>query len=144
MRKRVRPPSYDALKKGRSHEFGLLLDAVLNEPHKVRDIVSDNPEILYETCWAGENVLHWLAIENHTEGIELLRSLGSPIPEFALIHAVEQGNTETVILLLELGAELNEYIANTCSRSLKINSFEISDKKIRLMKSYFKQFGYEI
>lgn len=144
MRKRIRPPSYDALKTGRSHEFGLLLDAVLNEPYKVKDIVTDNPEVLYETCWAGENVLHWLAIENHIEGIELLRSLGSPIPEFALIHAVEHGNTETVILLLELGAELNEYVSNTCSRALKTNSFAISSRKIRLIKNYFKQFGYEI
>ena len=144
MRKRIRPPSYDALKKGRTHGFGILLDAVLNEPHKVRDIVTDNPEILYETCWAGENVLHWLAVENKTEGIELLRSLGSPIPAFALINAVEHGHTETVILLLELGAEINEYISSTCSRSLKRNSFKISDKKIGLMKSYFKQYGYEI
>ena len=144
MRKRVRPPSYDALKKGRTHGFGLLLDAVLMEPHKVRDIVSENPEVLYETCWAGENVLHWLAIENKHEEIRLLRSLGSPIPEFALIHAVEHGNTETVIALLELGAELNEYVSNTCSRSLKSNYFGMSDKKVRLIKRYFKQFGYEI
>lgn len=144
MIKRVRPPSYDSLKKGRSHGFGLLLDAVLNEPHKVKDIVTENPEIVYETCWAGENVLHWLAIENHTDGIRLLRSLGSPIPEFALIHAVEHGHIETVILLLELGAELNEYVSNTCSKSLKSNYFEVPDNKIRLIKSYFKQYGYEI
>ena len=144
MRKRIRPPSYTALKKGRSHEFGLLLDAVLNEPHKVKDIVTANPEVLYETCWAGENVLHWLAIENHTEGIELLRSLGSPIPEFALIHAVEHGHTETVILLLELGAELNEYVSNTCGKALKTNAFGMPEKNVRLIKSYFKQYGYEI
>ncbi|WP_339068230.1 ankyrin repeat domain-containing protein [Teredinibacter turnerae] len=144
MRKSIRPPRYNALKKGRSHEFGLLLDAVMNERNKVKDIVTDNPEVLYETCWAGENVLHWLAIENHTEGIKLLRSLGSPIPEFALIHAVQHGHAETVILLLELGAELNEYISNTCSRCLKTNSFGVSAKKIRLIKSYFKQFGYAI
>ncbi len=144
MRNRVRPPRYNALKKGRSHGFGLLLDAVLNEPHKVRVIVADNPEVLYETCWAGENVLHWLAVENHTEGIELLRSLGSPIPDFALIDAVELGHAETVILLLELGAELNEYVVNICHNSLKRNSFEMSDRKIQLMKNYFRQFGYEI
>lgn len=44
------PPSHSALKKDRSHEFGLLLDAVLNEPHKVKEIVTANPEVLYETC----------------------------------------------------------------------------------------------
>ena len=50
MRKRIMPPSHSALRKDRSHEFGLLLDAVLNEPHKVKEIVTANPEVLYETC----------------------------------------------------------------------------------------------
>lgn len=59
-----RAPKYDALKQGRTHGFGILLDAVLNEPHKLRDIIEDNPGMVYETCWVGENVLHWLAIEN--------------------------------------------------------------------------------
>ena len=106
MIKKSRPPRYDALKKGRTHGFGLLLDAIMFEPHKVRAIVSAYPDIVYETCWVGENVLHWLAIENKHEEIRLLRSLGSPIPRYALVHAVEHGHTETIIALLELGAEV--------------------------------------
>ena len=141
MRKKVRPPSYDALKKGRTHGFGLLLDAVLIEPHKVRDIVSNNPEVLYETCWVGENVLHWLAVENKHEEIRLLRSLGSPIPRYALVEAVEHGHAETIIALLELGAEV---IPSEITRALNNHYFDHSKKTKSLIKRYFKQFGYEI
>ncbi|RYY77230.1 MAG: ankyrin repeat domain-containing protein [Gammaproteobacteria bacterium] len=141
MRKRIRPPSYEALKIGRSHEFGILLDAVLYEPEKVPGIVANNPEIVYETCWAGENVLHWLAIENKHEEIRLLRSVGSPIPIYALVHAVEHGHLETVIALLELGAEV---IPSDITRALNSSWFSKSKKVKSLIKRYFKQFGYEI
>ena len=141
MRKKVRPPSYDALKKGRTHGFGLLLDAVLMEPHKVQDIVAENPEALYETCWVGENVLHWLAVENKHEEIRLLRSLGSPIPRCALVEAVEQGHTETIITLLELGAEV---ITSEITRALNNQYFSHNKKTKSLIRRYFKQFEYEI
>ncbi|EAA3799241.1 hypothetical protein DOQ73_23595 [Salmonella enterica subsp. enterica] len=141
MRKRVIPPRYDALKEGRTHGFGLLLDAILNEPQKVRAIVTENPGVLYETCWVGENVLHWLAVENMHEEIRLLRSLGSPIPIYALVEAVEQGHLETIITLLELGAEV---IPSDITRALNNEYFSHSKKKKSLIKRYFKQFGYEI
>ncbi|WNZ58209.1 hypothetical protein QT397_13005 [Microbulbifer sp. MKSA007] len=141
MRKKVRPPTYDALKKGRTHGFGLLLDAVLNEPQKVRDIISENPEVLYETCWVGENVLHWLAVENKHEEIRLLRSLGSPIPVYALVEAVEHGHTETIIALLELGAEV---IPSDITRALENTYFSHSKKKKSLIRRYFRQFGHEV
>ncbi|MCG8093989.1 MAG: ankyrin repeat domain-containing protein [Candidatus Thiodiazotropha endolucinida] len=141
MRKKVIPPRYDALKKGRTHGFGVLLDAVLYEPHKVKDIVTSNPEILYETCWAGENVLHWLAVENKHEEIRLLRSLGSPIPRFALVDAVEFGHLETIITLLELGCEVQ---LSYCKKALEQNESNFSKRKISIIKSYFSQFGFEI
>ena len=125
----------------KSHDFDILLEAVLYEPHKVKDIVISNRECLRAVNYSGENVLHWLAVENHTEGVALLRSLGSPLPEFALIHALEAGQTEMVILLLELGADPNIEI---CKRSLNNSLWELSDKTKRLMRSYFKQYGHEI
>lgn len=125
----------------KSHNFDILLDATLNQPHKVKDIVAANRDCLRAVNYSGENVLHWLAVENHTEGVSLLRSLGSPIPEFALIHALEAGHTEMVILLLELGADPN---IETCKRSLNNPLWELSDKTKRLMRSYFKQYGHEI
>ncbi len=139
--KKLRPPTYDALKQGRTHGFGLLLDAVRYEPHKLKAIIQDNPEIVYETCWAGENVLHWLAVENKYDEVKLLRKLGSPIPRYALIHAVEMRNMETVIALLELGAEV---IPEEIDRAVKCTSYDESKRKTRVLKSYFKQFGYEI
>lgn len=141
MRQKISPPRYDALKRGRTHGFGLLLDAVLFEPQKVRGIVSANPGVLYETCWVGENVLHWLAVENKHEEISLLRGLGSPIPIYALVDAVEHGHTETIIALLELGAEV---IPSDITRALNRKYFNHSKKKKSLIKRYFKQYGYEI
>ncbi len=133
---------YDELdNQGRTYDFDRLLDAVLNEPHKVPLIVAENRDILRATNWTGENVLRWLAVENHVEGIALLRGLGSPIPTIALVEAVELGHLETVILLLELGVEVD---FSSCRSALEYNSFHLSPKKIRIMKSYFKQFGYEM
>ncbi|MEZ5590995.1 MAG: hypothetical protein R3F53_09950 [Gammaproteobacteria bacterium] len=133
--------NYDELDKQKSYEFDVLLDAILYEPHKVKEIVAANRDCLWAVNYSGENVLHWLAVENHTEGVELLRSLGSPIPEFALIHALEAGHTEMVILLLELGANPN---IETCKRSLDNPLWELSSKTKRIMRSYFKQYEYEI
>lgn len=137
----MRPPTYEALKKGGSHEFGILLDAVIYEPEKVHSIVSNNPEIVYETCWAGENVLHWLAIENKHEEIRLLRSVGSPIPIYALVHAVEHGHLKTIIALLELGAEV---IPSDITQAVNSTWFKKNKKVKSLIKRYFKQFGYDI
>ncbi len=141
MRQRVRHPSYDALKKGRTHEFGLFLDAVLNEPHNVSAIVAANPEIVYETCWGGENVLHWLAVENRHEEIRLLRGLGSPIPMYALVEAVEYGYLETIITLLELGGEV---VPSEITMAIDSNHLKLNKKTISLIRRYFSQFEYDI
>lgn len=47
----------------------------------------------------------------------------------------------TVILLLELGAEVE---FSYCRNAMESNNFNVSSRKIRLMKNYFRQFGYEI
>jgi len=120
-------------------EFYRLLDAVLHEPEKVPAIVRDSPSILEEKNLSGETVLHWLAVENHIAGIKLLRKLGASISEFALIDAAELGHTETVILLLELGAsprgmDIRAIIDNP--------AFNLSKKTKRLIRSYLSQYGY--
>lgn len=132
---------HDELDLQKSYDFDILLDAVLNEPHKVNDIVTANRECLRAVNYSGEDVLHWLAVENHTDGVQLLRSLGSPIPEFALIHALQAGHTEMVILLLELGADPN---IETCRQALNNPLWELNEKTKRLMRSYLKQYGHEI
>lgn len=119
-------------------EFYRLLDAVLEEPEKVPAIVSESRSILKEKNLSGESVLHWLAVENHTEGIKLLRSLGAEIPELALIHAMQLGHTETVILLLELGADP---AGIDVERVLDSDVWELTKKQKRLIRSYCSQFG---
>ena len=126
---------------GKEHGFDILLDAVLHEPHKVKDIATKNREFLESKNYTGETVLHWCAVENRTDDIELLRSLGASIPSFALIEALESGHTETAILLLELGVEVD---ALTCKRALERNMFNLNAKTVKIMKSYFQQYGHEI
>jgi hypothetical protein len=123
------------------HAFGVLLDAVLYEPHKVKDIVAKDRSVLVATNHIGENVLAWLAVENHLEGVKFLRKLGSPIPDFALYEAIEHRHTDMVILLLELGAEVS---LGACSNSLHNKLFGHGKKTKRLIQSYFHQYGYDI
>ncbi|WP_160015146.1 hypothetical protein [Pseudomonas sp. 8BK] len=126
-----------------NYDFYLLLDAVLNEPHKVKDIVVKNRAILDAENLSGENVLCWLALENLIEGVSLLRSLGSKIPQFTLCEAIEMGNTEMVILLLELGADIEAEIS-FCRSAIDNEIYNLSSKKKRLIRSYFEQYGHEI
>ena len=141
MRKQFLPSTYDSLCEEDPHGFGVLLDALRNEPHKVRAIVTANPALLYVTNLAGENVLHWLVIENRHEEVRLLRSLGSPIPKNALIDAVELGKLETVITLLELGSEV---IPSEITQTINYKLPNLNKKKTSLIRQYFKQFGYEV
>jgi len=90
-------------------DFKVLLNAVLNTPELVPTLVRESPEILDAVDNCMETVLHWLAVENHVEGIALLHSLGAKVPEHALIHAVEMGHLETVELLLSYGVRLHRY-----------------------------------
>jgi ankyrin repeat protein len=121
-----------------NREFYRLLDAVLHEPEKVRHIVAERPMILEECNLTGETVLHWLAVENHIDGIRLLRRLGATIPDYALIHAAELGNTEAVVVLLELGADLRGW---DVERTLRNPMFGLSKEKKRRIRSYVAQYS---
>ena len=58
-----------------------------------------------------------------------------------LVHAVEHGHLETVITLLELGAEV---VPSDITQALNSKWFPKSKKTKSLIKRYFSQFGYEI
>jgi len=122
-------------------DFGRLLHAVLREPEKVPAIVKERPAILEETNFTNEAVLHWLAVESHTEGIRLLRGLGARIPVYALVETVEGGHLETIILLLELGADPESY---PVERMLRRPLVEMSKRIQQIIRSYFMQFGYAV
>ena len=93
------------------------------------------------TDGCSENFLHYLAIEDNTEGMALLRSLGSSIPQFALTHALELGYTKMVKLLLELAAEPD---LMSCQNTLNNEIFELSEETKKLMRSYFSRYDYEL
>ena len=119
--------------------FGQLLNATLNEPGKVPAMVRADPSILEVEDLAGETVLHFLAVEGWNEGIVLLRNLGASIPEYAIYHAIEHGHTDTVALLLELGANP---VRAWCERSMENPIWNLSRKQKRLIRSYLDQYGY--
>jgi len=123
------------------HDFGRLLDAALNEPHKVPTMVAQDRDILIATNRSGENALAWLALENQFEQVILLRNVGSPIPHFALYEAIELLNIKMIILLLELGVDIDIY---TCRSTYRRVLPEMTRKQRRLIRSYFSQFGYDI
>lgn len=115
-------------------DFRELLDAVLNTPEGVAELVKRTPRLLAAVNNSTETVLHWLAVENHVEGIKLLYSLGAEIPEFALIEALEMGHVETVALLLSLGSRLERY---SLDQVIGNEVWKLSDTKKSELESLF-------
>ncbi len=127
----------------REYEFGLLFDAMINERHKVRDIVKSNRAVLESTNATGENVLRWFALENCFEEVSFLRTLGSSIQSVTLTEAVSMGNTMMVGLLLELGADPDLL---SCREALNVNDKinKLTSRQKNIIKNHFKDYGYEI
>lgn len=123
------------------HGFWVLLDAVINEPHKVEAIVKSNREILEATNGIGENVLRWFAVENGIEEVAMLRSMGSSIQSAALSEAVGLGHTRMVGMLLELGAvpELSH-----CRNELNSKFNKLTKRQKHIIASHFRDYGYEL
>ncbi|MGA4634073.1 hypothetical protein ACPA5B_09325 [Pseudomonas solani] len=133
-------PPLGPLYEGRSYAFERLFDAVWLEPHRLNKLLAAERSLVMATDWTGENVLHWMAVENRVREIELLRALGSPIPPYALIEAMDLGHCETVILLLELGVEVN---LTSCRNAFAVSSY-LPPHKRRLIRSYFQQYGHDL
>jgi len=122
-------------------EFGILLDTLENEPHKVSAIVNSNPSILGATNRAGENALRWFALENRFEEVRKLRALGSSIQDEALSEAIALGNTEMVGLLFELGVEPDLI---TCRDEIRAKRNELTSRQKNIIRNHFRDFGHEI
>ena len=123
------------------HGFWVLLDAVINEPHKVEAIVKNNRKILSATNGIGENVLRWFAVENGLDQVKMLRSLGSPIQSSALSEAVGLGHTRMVGMLLELGAEPDLVY---CRNELNSKFNKLTKRQKHIISSHFRDYGYEL
>ena len=124
-------------------DFGRLHDAVLLEPEKIRSIVEDNPATLEATNRAGENVLRWCALENRFEDVKFLRSLGSSIQAASLSEAIEMGNTDMLLLLLELGGQI---IPSNAERSIKFGKEfgKLGNREAHICQTHLKTFGINV
>lgn len=122
-------------------EFEVLLDAMINDRHKVKNIVNGNKSVLEATNRTGENVLRWFALENCFEEVSFLRSLGSPIQSVTLSEAVGMGNAMMVGLLLELGAEPDLV---SCRGEINATLNELTSRQKNIIKKHFKDYGYEL
>lgn len=121
------------------YDFQTLLDAVLKEPWKVNEMVSANRKILSAKNSIGENVLHYLAVENKLQEVKHLRTLGSEISPYALSEALSLGYKDMVALLLELGCEP---IISSCDLWLAASKLTKAEKyEIR---GVFRAYGYTL
>ncbi|WP_165665120.1 ankyrin repeat domain-containing protein [Metapseudomonas otitidis] len=130
-------PPYGCIHPEHEYAFGRLFDAVRFQPHQLNQLLAAERSLVTAGNGLGENVLHWMAVENRVQEIELLRGLGSPIPGPALVEAVEMGHAETVILLLELGVEVDRH---GCRIALMESG--LASSKRSLIDRYFRQFGH--
>jgi len=124
-------------------DFGRLHDAVLFEPGKIHSIVKDKPSVLEATNRTGENVLRWCALENRYEDVKLLRSLGSSIQEASLMEAIEMGNTDMLILLLDLGGQI---LPSCAAQSIELGKeFDsLSSRTAHICKTHLKSYGLNV
>jgi len=119
-------------------DFDQLLNAVLDNPDQVSQLVEERPQILESVNNSAETVLQWLALENHVSGIRLLHELGATIPDFALVHALEAGHVEALELMLTLGGSfgiIDPYFA------LRNPVFELSMDKVKVLTGCLERHG---
>lgn len=82
----------------------------VSDPKLARKLVKDHPEVLNLRTGLGETALHYLAVENYADAVQLLIDLGANVNaknEFgksALEEAVQVEATETVQVLRRAGA----------------------------------------
>ncbi|WP_092022627.1 hypothetical protein [Marinobacter zhejiangensis] len=127
----------------RNLRFDRLLDSLLKEPpEKVAQIVNADRTILKEKNSIGENALTWCALELKYKEVELLRSLGCPIQEQALSEAIQHGNSDMLLLLLELGGKISKYSA---SQSINIaEKWGANERILHIMKSHLEVYGINV
>jgi ankyrin repeat protein len=87
-----------------------LMRFAVSNPKLARKLVKDLPEVLNLRTGLGETALHYLAVENYADAVQLLIDLGAEVNvknEFgasALEEAVQVEAKETVNVLRRAGA----------------------------------------
>lgn len=87
-----------------------LIQFAVRDPKLTRKHVKDHPGVLNLRTGIGETALHWLAVENYADAVQLLIDLGAEVNvtnEFgdsALQEAIQVNAKETVEVLRRAGA----------------------------------------
>ncbi|MCG7939702.1 MAG: ankyrin repeat domain-containing protein [Candidatus Thiodiazotropha lotti] len=89
---------------GKEYGFERLFEAVRYSPEKLPEIVRDNIAVLECANYAGETVLQFFSMEGDTEKVKLLLENGAQADEWSVYFAAGFGHVDTILLLLEYGA----------------------------------------
>jgi ankyrin repeat protein len=87
------------------------MKAAVHDPARARHLVSEHPHVLHLRTGLGETALHYLAIENYADAVQLLIDLGASVRvsnEFGrtpLEEARLAGAEEAAAVLQRAGAE---------------------------------------
>ena len=89
-----------------------LMEFAISKPKLAKKLVAEHPEVLTLRNSIGETALHYLAVENYAEAVQLLIELGASVRtgndfgRSALAEAIQVGAAETVAVLRRAGAIL--------------------------------------
>jgi len=99
------------LRKGRWHPLLVkLMKFAVAHPKLARKLVADHPESLNLRTGLGETALHYLAVENYADAVQLLIDLGADVNvrnnfgKSPLQEAIQVGAAQTVEMLRRAGA----------------------------------------
>lgn len=98
-------------RKGQWHPLLVkLMRFAVAHPKLARKLVAEHPEVLNLRTGLGETALHYLAVENYADAVQLLIELGAEVNvrnnfgKSALQEAIQVGATQTVEVLRLAGA----------------------------------------
>ena len=98
-------------RKGRWHPLLVkLIQFSVAHPKLARKLVAEHPEVLNLRTGLGETALHYLAVENYANAVQLLVDLGADINvrnnfgKSPLQEAIQVGATQTIAVLRRAGA----------------------------------------
>ena len=87
-----------------------LIEAAVREPNRARELVKNHPESLELRTGLGETAMHYLAVENYAEAVQLLLELGSNVNtknmfgQSALLETITVHADEACAVLRRAGA----------------------------------------
>ena len=119
----------------RDDRVGAFVDACITDVTKAKALAAADPTLL-RAEWAGDPLLHWMAIEDFAAGVATLLDLGVPVDgrdetgQTALHHAVRLGRFGIVRMLLQRGADPNafhaEFLENPVAIALQHASVDVA------------------